>query len=113
MHDVSDLVRPALAICPRIDEVVGGYTDGKVFFFADEQVADIAKAAGPRLLHRSGRGWRQRLPIPQTLTRHLIHGQLHYQFPEDWHWRQIDPQPGRRVGPQPVNRAEQRSVHSQ
>jgi len=92
--DVTDLVRPALASCSRVDEVVGGYTDGTRFFFADEQLTDIARAAGGGVLFRSPAGWRQRGATPQALPRHIIHGQLHHQLPDDWHWRPVSPQPG-------------------
>lgn len=93
--DITDLVRPALACCPQIDDVVGGYTDGTRFFFADEQLTDIARAAGGGVLFRSSTGWRQRGATPQALTRHVIRGELHYQLPDDWHWRQVRPQPAR------------------
>jgi len=93
--DVTDLVRPALGSCPRVDEVVGGYTDGTRFFFADEQLTDIARAAGGGVLFRSSTGWRQLGATPQALPRHIIHGQLHHQLPDDWHWRPVSPQPAR------------------
>ncbi len=68
---------------------MGGYTDGTRFFFADEQLTDIARAAGGGVLFRSPAGWRQLGATPQALPRHIIHSQLHYQLPDDWHWRQI------------------------
>ena len=86
--DLTDLAQPALAACPQIDQVIGGYHHQDRFFFADEQVADIASAVTGRILVRGGTGWRLRGDRPSRMLRRAwINGQIHYEFPDDWQWR--------------------------
>ena len=89
-HDLTDLAQPVLAISPNIDQVIGGYHHQDRFFFADEQVADIAAVVTGRILARGGTGWRLRGTRPSTvLPRVWICGQMHYEFPDDWQWRRF------------------------
>lgn len=85
--DLSDLAQPVLAVSPNIDQVVGGYHHQGRFFFADEQVVDIAAALTQRTLARGSSGWRLRGDRPShLLPRVMINSEVHYQFPEDWRW---------------------------
>ncbi len=56
------------------------------------------------------RGGRQLGATPQALARHIVHGELHYQLPDDWHWRPVSPQPGTTRPPHRDMRNKARSV---
>lgn len=85
--DITAAVQPVLATCDRLEEVIGGYTDGTMFYFDEEQMQEIAAAAGGQSLGRVGQQWIQRRPKRLPLTTSLIAGQMHYGFPPQWGWR--------------------------
>jgi hypothetical protein len=81
-HDLTELARPVVAASPHLDEVIGGHHHEDRFFFADEQVSDIAAAVTGRTLARGGTGWPLRGDRPSRLLRRAwINGEMHSSSP--------------------------------
>lgn len=88
VHDISDLVTPVIAASPLLDgAALPGFTNGKSFFFIEQQVRQIAELipAG-QLRPRAGRGWEEAIPGKgiHNLAERRINGTTHYRFRKHW-----------------------------
>lgn len=82
------IAEPVLATSPHVPLLVGGYRLHDRFYFADDELAEIARhSTGPRLV-RTRSGWQESHATqpPTVLPRTTIAGQPHHLLSEHWAW---------------------------
>lgn len=88
VHDITDLVEPVIATSSLVDGATfAGFTNGKSFFFTDDQADEISGLlSGGQLRRRSGRGWEEVIPRKglKFLAERQINGGTYYRFRKHW-----------------------------
>jgi hypothetical protein len=91
VHDISDLVTPVVAESALLrGTALPGFTNGRSFFFTEEQVRRLAEEApAGRLCRRAGGGWEEAVPRSgiRYLAERRINGTIHYRFGRLWEFR--------------------------
>jgi hypothetical protein len=88
VDDLTEHAQPVLAVCPAIAGWIAGYSSGGRFFFADDDISEIAQAVRRGRLTRLGQHWRERDPAGGLgpLPRVLIADEIHFELGPHWRW---------------------------
>ena len=88
VHDISASVTPVIAESSLLGgTALPGFTNGKSFFFTDDQVGQIADlVSAGQLRRRSGGGWEEVIPGKglRFLAERYINGANYYRFRSHW-----------------------------